>query len=198
MAFPMAQGDGDDKKKKTKGKELYYKYEREEVAYYRDRTDFKFPEPIVAPVEEVENILPQGSSLAHLFNGGNKTYIDADYRLGEMVEKHKEILSNIKKVEGYRVQIYASGGRQGAWQQKKLVMGQYPDVPSYLDFKSPNYRVRVGDFMDKEEATLFCRKLRNTFTGAFIVRDDVNVPKYVKDDPEKEETDGFLADPDGN
>ena len=85
-----ATGDSGHKDKPAKGKEYYYKYEREEVSYYRDRTQFNMPEPKVI-VNEVTEETPQGISLAHLFNFGKKVHVDADIQLETLIQKDIKI-----------------------------------------------------------------------------------------------------------
>jgi hypothetical protein len=169
-------GEGGDKKK-DKNKDQYYKYEREDVSSYRDRRTFDMPplpEPTIVEVEEVD---PETISLEPLFRGGRKVYLDADERLGLMVARDSILKSQIDKLPGYRIQIYADVGRQGAIRTKSLLMQYYPGVANYLTYRAPNYVIRVGDFLDKEEAIIFTRKLKETFPNAFVAPDKVNLPR---------------------
>ncbi|MEZ4828433.1 MAG: SPOR domain-containing protein [Bacteroidia bacterium] len=183
-------GDGDDKKK-NKGKEYYYKYEREEVSAYRDRVDFKMPEPKVIAVEVTEEI-PHGVSLSYLFNPGKKLHIDADLELESLIRKHIEINSSTHQVSGFRIQVFAGSNRQNAWGSKGTAMNRFPRLTQYLEYQAPNYVVRVGDFMDKEDAILVLRTVREVFPGAFIVPDMVKVPRALPD--QEEESDEFGSD----
>ncbi|MCB0850887.1 MAG: hypothetical protein KDD63_01490, partial [Bacteroidetes bacterium] len=54
VCFPSFATGLKDSGDKDKGKEYYYKYEREEVSYYRDRTQFTMPEPKVITAEVTE------------------------------------------------------------------------------------------------------------------------------------------------
>ncbi|MEL6649484.1 MAG: SPOR domain-containing protein [Bacteroidota bacterium] len=185
LLLPSAYAGGEKKKKggdKDKNKEQYYKYEREEVAAYRDRRNFEMPPP-PEPVEvEPEVVSPQASSLEPYFMGGRKVYLDVDPRLRQLVARDSVLKGRIDKLPGYRVQIYANVGRQRALATKSTLMSAYPDVPNYLTYRAPNYVVRVGDFIDKEEAELFCRKLKETFPSAFVAPDNINFGP-----PEREE-----------
>ncbi|MEZ4772359.1 MAG: SPOR domain-containing protein [Bacteroidia bacterium] len=179
-------GDGGDKKK-NKGKEFYYKYEREEVSDYRDRVDFKMPEPKVIAVEVTEET-PHGMSLSYLFGPGKKLYIEADKELESLIQKHIEINGNTHQISGFRIQVFAGSNRQNAWSSKGTAMSRFPKLSQYLEYQAPNYVVRVGDFMDKEDAILMLRTLREVFPGAFIVPDMVKVPRAL---PENEDSDSF-------
>ena len=46
----------------------------------------------------------------------------------------------------------------------------------YLIFESPQYKVRIGDFTDREEAIRFCNLLRKeSYPDAWVVKSNVNV-----------------------
>lgn len=176
ILFQPAFAGGGKKKKgdQDKNKDQYYKYEREEVSAYRDRRDFEMPPPPEAVVEEIEVPDPTATSLEPLFMSGRKVYMDVDQRLRQLVARDSVLKGRIDKLPGYRVQIYANVGRQGALSTKSALMSNYPGVPNYLTYRAPNYVVRVGDFIDKEEAVLFCRQLKETFPSAFVAPDTVN------------------------
>ena len=186
-----ATGDSGDKDKPVKGKEYYYKYEREEVSYYRDRTQFTMPEPKVI-VNEVTEETPQGISLKHLFNFDKKVHVDADIQLETLIQKDIRIKESINEVPGFRIQIFAGSNRQSAMKMKGGAMNRFPDIPNHLEYQSPNYVVRVGDFMDKEDAILLLKEMREVFRGAFIVPDMVKVPRY------KPQEDGLDSQNDSN
>lgn len=182
------------KKSSGSSEEMYYKYEREEVGYYRDKVDFQLPEPTIMPVETAEET-PAAIPLSHLFPTGQKLFIDADEGLTKMVELDKVDKSKKKTVPGFRIQAYTGASRGGATRQKNNLMLQHPDKISYLKYEMPNFIVLIGDFMDKEEATLFCRRLRATVPGAFVVPDQVKVPRYRPELEEENEENGFPALP---
>ena len=172
--------------KKKKNQEQYYSYEREDVNLYRDRVDFRMPEPKMDHTGEVENNYTQPVSLEYLFQGGEKVYIDSDYRLNQLLAVHKDIGRQSIHTDGFRIQIYAGRGETGARRTYARAMTLFPDHMPYFDFISPNYIVRVGDFMDKEDATLFTRKLREYFPDAFLVPSKVKIPKYRPEEENKE------------
>ncbi|MEM6800790.1 MAG: SPOR domain-containing protein [Bacteroidota bacterium] len=184
LALPGISADGDGDKKK-KARESYYKYEREDVSMFRDRVKFQKPEPNIQPespkVEVDGEELPEPQSLSYVFSSGKKVHIEADYRLEAMVNADISIKSRIETLDGFRVQLYAGRGESGAQRVKGRFWNLFPDHTAYLTFKSPNYVVRVGDFLDKEEVTIFTRQIREHFPGAFMVPDRVKVPKYRPD-----------------
>jgi hypothetical protein len=55
-------------------------------------------------------------------------------------------------------------------------VAKYPAIGAYLQFKSPNYRVRVGDFRSRLEAQRFLNEVLVDYPNAFIVTDLISLP----------------------
>jgi len=56
-------------------------------------------------------------------------------------------------------------------------MAKYPDVGTYLTFKTPNYKVRIGDFRTKLDAQRFLNEIIADYPNAWIIEDQINLPK---------------------
>ena len=187
MIMPLGDGDKDDKKQSNDDvRDSYYKYEREEVSYYRDRVEFTLP---AVPVEEVEpEEIPDPRRLSGRFNSAQRLVVEADPRLGEFVEKHKKINEKIKEINGFKVQIYAgrgTAGRSDASGAHTKFISNYPDEDAKTKFEHPLYRVHVGNFMRREEAELFCREVRTLFPRALVISAKVKIPKYKSNEKEE-------------
>lgn len=183
IAALTALGGGDGDKKQPKegepGEDKYYQYEREDVSNYRDRTRFQLPEPQVQLAVEEDNRPAPESLQAYFPEGESNYYIDAAPQLQTLIETHKAINSRIEKIDGYRIQVYSGTSRSRALGVKSQMLALGFNHKTYLEFSAPNFVVRIGDFMDKEEATLFYRRnIEGTYRGSFVVPDEVNVPKY--------------------
>jgi len=168
--------------KSPAGKDIYFKYEDENVDIFRDRVDFKLPEPNVVILEPQKGGLDP-DSLSGYFVDGKKLHIQADPMLEEWIRRDSVIKNKMTDVQGFRIQVYAGTNRRSAFSVKGSLISRFPDYSAYLEYKSPNYVVRIGDFLEREDAILFQKIIRESFPGAFIVPDLVKVPKY---DPEWE------------
>jgi hypothetical protein len=83
-------------------------------------------------------------------------------------------------IKGYRIEIFFESGNQSkniAIEAKSEFVNKYPEVPSYLTFQPPNYKVRVGDFRTKMEADKFLKEIETSYPSAFIVEDKIAFPK---------------------
>ena len=99
-----------------------------------------------------------------------------DERLDQLIAQQKD--NNILKqtMPGYRIQIYFGGTRQKATEIKNDFSEKHPEVPSYLSYSAPNFKVRVGDFLTRLEAQKFMRNIQGQYVTAFIIPDEVKLP----------------------
>ncbi len=106
--------------------------------------------------------------------------IERDVRLDSLVMRHIRVNEAKDGFEGYRLQLFSGSGtaaRQQANDLRVEFMFQYPEVPAYLIYQSPNFKVRVGDCRTELEAVKLQRDLEYQYPGGFIVRDDIKFPK---------------------
>ena len=106
----------------------------------------------------------------------NQTEVLKDKLIDQLIEKHKEYNQANPGVDGFRVQIFFDSGnnsKRAAAVAREHFMELYPQVVAYLTFKSPYYRVRVGDFRTKLEAEGFLMQLSGQYPNAFPVPDRV-------------------------
>ncbi len=82
-------------------------------------------------------------------------------------------------LKGYRVQIFL-GDRAKAETTRRTFLQQHPDVPAYLSYLAPNFRVRVGDLRDRVSADALRQSLKAEFPGLYIVPDDIEPPALMQ------------------
>ncbi len=112
--------------------------------------------------------------------------INQDPALDTLISRHILANKNLFRVnnhygmEGYRIQIYASSNRNAREESNKAraeFINLFPDIVSYPLYAEPGYfKVRVGDFRTKIEATKLFQIISKEFPGAYIVPDVINFP----------------------
>ncbi|MCC8095233.1 MAG: SPOR domain-containing protein [Tannerellaceae bacterium] len=88
------------------------------------------------------------------------------------------------KVQGYRVQVFSGNSprlsKDEAFNKEKEVNQHFPDIPTYVTYNAPFWRLRVGDYGSHEEAYYMLRQLTNAFPSfgkeMYIVREEVKLP----------------------
>ncbi len=94
-------------------------------------------------------------------------------------------------IPGYRIQIFMESGNQALTdcedvQQKFLE--KYDNVPAYITFSAPYYRVRIGDFRTRLDAERFLRRISYKYPNAWVIKDEINLPELtINQKPKKNE-----------
>jgi hypothetical protein len=79
--------------------------------------------------------------------------------------------------DGFRIQLFASSDREVA-HNARAVAGERLGVPAYLDLEGGVYKVRVGDYVRREDAVAALPGVRgHDYPDAWIVPARVNVAR---------------------
>jgi|688.fasta_scaffold05874_7 hypothetical protein len=87
----------------------------------------------------------------------------------------RRVTGSITTAKGFRVVIYNGADRAKAMESKNAFSKAYPAVRSYMSYNVPSYKIKVGDFDNKKEATSFLRRVSSSFPASFIVPDIVTI-----------------------
>jgi hypothetical protein len=83
-------------------------------------------------------------------------------------------------MDGFRIQIFSSSNRNAREESNKAraaFISKFPDVASYQLYAEPGYfKVRVGNFRTKTEATKLFLLVSKEFPNAYLVPDKINFP----------------------
>jgi hypothetical protein len=111
---------------------------------------------------------------------GSETEIIQDPRVDLLVEKHIRINQVLNTMDGFRIQLFSDSGNNSKNKAQAVYdefQARFPGIGVYLTFKSPNYKIRVGDFRTKLDAQRFLIELTADYPNAFIITDQINLPK---------------------
>lgn len=85
------------------------------------------------------------------------------------------------KVRGYRVRIFLDNSQKarGAAQASMARFQQeFPDIPAYMSYENPDFKVTVGNCLTSEEAIILWGRVRQLFDRAFVVREDIALSHF--------------------
>jgi hypothetical protein len=118
--------------------------------------------------------------------GAGKFTIIQDPAIDTLISRYILINKNLSKnagyngMEGFRIQIYASSNRNAREESNKVradFMSKFPDIISYWLYADPGYfKIRVGDFRTKTEATKLFLIISKEFPDAYLVPDFIHFP----------------------
>ena len=93
--------------------------------------------------------------------------------------KQRQIHVNDSTIDGFRVQIFMELGNDAlrrADSVKTRFTEKYPEVPIYLVFGQPYYRLRIGDFRTRLEAENMYQQVKKEYKNAFVTADRIELP----------------------
>lgn len=113
-----------------------------------------------------------------------------DARLDVLVNKQNQInkrtamMTSAGLYKGYRLQVISTSKRDDANKMKTDLMNRFPEQKTYTLFQSPNFKVRIGNFLKKEEAEKYRNQISKFFPkGIYIVEDTI---EYTPPEEEQE------------
>lgn len=112
--------------------------------------------------------------------------IEQDQRIEQLIQRQKKIHSADNTIDGFRIQIFMESGNDAVEHANKIVeefKEKCPDIPIYLIFGQPYYRLRVGDFRTRLEAEKAFQTLSQDYKKAFITSDRIQLPYNMFCDP---------------
>ncbi|WP_372776289.1 hypothetical protein [Mangrovibacterium sp.] len=125
---------------------------------------------------------PAGTSAGE--NILNRINVQQDARVDSLLKIHVEMNKRSQGVDGYRVEIFFKSGvvaRESAMKVRTEFLRVYPDIPAYMTFQSPNFKIRVGDCRTKSDALIVKERIIKNYPNAFIVSDLIQFPKLYTD-----------------
>jgi hypothetical protein len=97
-----------------------------------------------------------------------------------LINKKLSKENNHLGMDGFRIQIYASSNRNARDESAKAMaefISKFPDIKPYQLYADPGYfKIRVGDFRTRTEATRLFLLISNEFPDAYPVPDYINFP----------------------
>ncbi len=109
----------------------------------------------------------------------NSSVVIGDARIDSLLQLHIDYNKKYPVIQGYRIQILKASGNDAMEvieKSKADFYEQYANIPVYLTFQEPDYRVRVGDFRTRLEAEKFLKKIIRRYPGAWVIQDNINFP----------------------
>lgn len=110
-------------------------------------------------------------------------HVNQDSRIDRLMWKQREVYHANNTLSGFRVQIFMEIGNEAvdhANVMKKEFEEQFPELPIYLSYEQPYYRLRVGDFRNRVEAEKYLRILKPRYSLAFVTADVINPPVKIE------------------
>jgi len=114
----------------------------------------------------------------HILLAADTIVVKKDARLDLLTAKQAQInkrtamLTSNGQYKGFRVQVISTNSRDQAFRVKTELLSRFPDHKTYTSYQSPLFKVRIGNFIRKEDAEQLRKTLNRLYPqGVYVVED---------------------------
>jgi hypothetical protein len=123
----------------------------------------------------MKKLIPILFPIALFAQTGNTVEVSQSAEIAQLMNLYRAYNKKNDLADGYRLQIMFSNDRNEAYNAKSKLYKQFPRESCYVIYEQPYYKLRVGDYINRFEATDMLNQMLSTYTGAFIVKDKVKI-----------------------
>ncbi|MFT3825036.1 MAG: SPOR domain-containing protein [Chitinophagaceae bacterium] len=111
----------------------------------------------------------------------NSIVVHKDPRIDLLVKKHVEAnefntRESRRYAQGFRILVINTNDRNKAMNAKSKIYQEMPDLKVYLTYQAPFYKLKVGNYKDREEAEQALPSIQRIFSsGVYVVMDVIEV-----------------------
>lgn len=106
-------------------------------------------------------------------------YVEPTHAVNKQLDEVLDSISSVnlsqKYVDGYTIQVYSGTKREDALNVKKQLVISFPEMESDIQFQQPNFRVKVGRYLQQLDAQKDYMALRRAFPNAILIPDKISI-----------------------
>lgn len=118
-------------------------------------------------------------ALSEINPEGGYAHIKGAPSIDQLVRLHIQLNQKQRTVPGYRVQIFSGSSYDYSVsrveQLKKDIQKEFPDVPIYLNYFDPDFKIRAGNFKNRLDCIPTLKKIRKKYSASYPVKADIPV-----------------------
>ncbi len=95
-----------------------------------------------------------------------------------LVDRHIYFNKQHSELPGWRIQIFASPSMTEAKNSKAEFLQKYDEKSATIVFEAPDYKVRIGNFLNRFDANRDFQEVIINYPNAFICKDLVNISDH--------------------
>jgi CRISPR/Cas system CSM-associated protein Csm5 (group 7 of RAMP superfamily) len=110
-----------------------------------------------------------------------KVHVEQSTEIKSLIQKQKQSDCENRGIPGYRIRIFSdlsADAREKAIEAKARFYQVFgDDMPVYIVYVDPNFKVYVGDFKTRNDALVFLKRIKKDFPNAFPTYTQINYPE---------------------
>lgn len=97
-----------------------------------------------------------------------------------MMKSYVDYHKNHTELRGWRIQLIATTDKRQMESARKKFAETYPDYDAVFTHVPPFFHLKAGAFLKKQDALPFLEKMKETYPGAFLVADQLEVEELLR------------------
>ncbi|MDR0982728.1 MAG: hypothetical protein LBM07_05750 [Culturomica sp.] len=112
-------------------------------------------------------------------SSAGRVELTEDSYVRELMMLHLQLSDETKTINGYRIQIFSGSSYDYTLEDVTAVKDEFsqyfPNVPVYLDYFDPDFKIRVGNFKTRLESIPMLKRIRRHYPSCYPVKTDIPV-----------------------
>lgn len=100
--------------------------------------------------------------------------------ISQMMKSYVDYHKNHTELRGWRIQLIATTDKRQMESARKKFAETYPDYDVVYTHVPPFFHLKAGAFLKKQDALPFLEKMKETYPGAFLVADQLEVAELLR------------------
>lgn len=125
------------------------------------------------------------------FLSGGSVHISGDPRIDQLLRLTMSVNRRESSFQGFRIQILSRSSYNADMESLQRFTEEFslefPDIPIYLQYFEPDFKIRVGNFRTRLETIPTLKRIRKKYPNGYPVKTIIYL-KEMNQDEEKEET----------
>lgn len=98
----------------------------------------------------------------------------------QMMRSYADYHKNHTEMRGWRVQLVATTDKRQVESARAKFRQTYPEYDVLYTHVPPFFHLKTGAFLKKQDALPFLEKMKDTYPGAFLVADQLEVSELLR------------------
>lgn len=106
----------------------------------------------------------------------NSVKYDVEPAIMTIQNDYIKVWNKLGETDGFRIQIAAITGtnsRSTAENERFAFQSRFPEIPAYISYMEPYFRIRVGNFNTRLEAYYIIKEIESEYPNAYIVPEKI-------------------------
>lgn len=117
-------------------------------------------------------------------SNGGEVRLNSSPNIENLLKWHTRINETKKSFTGYRIQIHSVNSYGCNIEQLKEMRNKfeeaYPDIPAYLKYFDPDFKIRVGNFHSRLESISALYRVRKMYPSSYPVKTEISIEELKR------------------